>query len=730
MAETTENIVNKHEPMEIETETEEAMKRAMKEAKKDFAIDMDTPKNPTIDEKMIKDGKMEKHDFDAQVDSLLSILINSVYTSKEYFLRELVSNASDAIDKRRKIAQMESEVIMDELCIKISADKEKKTITITDTGIGMSKADLVSFLGSIAKSGTKEFKKKLAEKKDSADMGALIGQFGLGFYSAFLVADHVDVISKKKEDIAYIWSSKGPGGFVIAPYNGEMHQGTSVVLHISEKCEEYLEEKKLESILKTHSGFVEYPIYLWVMTEKTRKIPKKAAEKTETDKPEDTPADRPEEEEIEEIKEEKAVEEEEEKYVEGEYKHLNSQAPLWSRNPETSKIEESEYESFYKTLTNDWEKYFAVNHSFIEGDVEFQVLLFVQNRPVFSVFEAEKTRNIKLYVQNVLVSCDMTEVVPEWLSFVHGVISSKDIPINVSREIVQGKSTMNLIKKVLLKKVIDMIKDIQADGTRYAEFYKNFGQNIKLGIYRSMDSGLSKKLAPFLRFETSKSDGKLISLDEYIGRMQPEQKHIYIISGISMKEIKENPILQKMKDLEVVYMDQPIDEFVVSTLNKYKDFEFQRITSDEFEMPGEKKDIKEEEESHKEFTAKIKEVLGDPVEKVTIFSDADDKTTCLVKSSKHAYSGTMERIMMAQPSGGNVHPMMATGYLTRKVFQINVQHPTIKGLKRKFDEKEDKEFERGVKLIYEASLLACGYPTNSTSLPSIIFDYMQSSLSS
>ncbi|OAG29631.1 molecular chaperone HtpG [Nematocida displodere] len=688
------------------------IQKVMEEVKKEQPLD-NTNTKVQFDSSVVHEAEEEAHHFDAQVDSLLSILINSVYSSKDYFLRELVSNASDANDKRKRLANSQGETIDEELTIKIVPSKEQKTITITDNGIGMSKADMINYLGSIATSGTKEFKKKLSESEDK-DMGALIGQFGLGFYSAFLVADQVDVISKRQEDSVHIWSSRGPGGFVIAPYHSDAPIGTSVILHISEKCQEYLEDKKLEDLVKVHSAFIEHPIYLHTLTTKTRKVAKKEDEATEVKEESDAV-------------EEEMKEEEEETYTEEEDKHLNSQKPLWARNPRESKISEEEYETFYKTFTNDWEKHFAVSHSHIEGDVEMQVLLFVPSRPPFNMFEKKtKADNIKLYVQNVLVTSDLSEAVPEWMSFVRGVIGSKDLPMNVSREILQGKNVMNLIKRVLVKKVIDMVIDISKNQEEYQKFYKNFGSSLKLGIYHETGE-TPKKLASLLRFQTTKSNGAYISLDDYIKNMKQDQNQILIITGNNnLEELKSSPYLDGYQDYEVIYMDDNIDEFVVQSLGKYKDIELQRITSEGVTLPGQAS-MEEAQAEFATFLTKAKEVLGEDVEKVSVSATLKN-APCTVASGKYAYSPAMLAIIKSQPGGQN-NPMLSGGFMNKKTFVINPSHSIVVDLKEKLTSGDDEGFATGLRLIFETSLLECGYPLSKPSLfTAKVFSYIEAGL--
>ncbi|KAI5143588.1 molecular chaperone HtpG [Nematocida parisii] len=694
---------------ELDQETQQAFEEVRREHSKT------NPQNEkvTLDETVVGVSEGETHSFDAQMDNLLSILINSVYSSKDYFLRELISNASDANDKRKKVTYDVYKNIDEELSIKIVPNKQNNTITIIDNGIGMSKADMVNYLGSIASSGTKEFRKKIQEGTGAGQsLDALIGQFGLGFYSAFLVADQVDVISRKDDNAPYIWSSRGPGGFVIAPYKGDHPQGTSVILHVSEQCKSYLEEKALENIVKVHSSFVNYPIYLFVLAEKKRKVAKPVEEEKDDQKDEDAVEDAPEE------------KEDEETYFEEEYKKLNTQQPLWARNPKEETITEREYEDFYKALTNDWEKHFTVSHSFIEGsEFDMQVLLFVQNRQPFNMFEGGKKApcNIKLYVQNVLVSNDLSEAIPEWMGFVHGVISSKDIPINVSREIVQGKSVMNLIKRVVTKKVLDMLNDLASDKENYIKFYNNCSGSLKMGVYQD-SSNVSTKLAKLLRYKTSKSED-LVSFDEYLSRKPENQKQIYILTGVSEQEVKTNPALEKMANYEVVFMYDPIDEFIIQSLTKYEDLPFQRITSEGLELPDQNDDVKDLEEEYKDVLTNMKTVLGDKIEKVTVSNNLGT-LPCFVSSAKHSYSAAMEHIIRSQP-GSTGNPLFASGYLTKKVLEINPSHNIISGLKKLLEADQKEKFNSTVSLIYESSLLGNGFPiANVAEFSKKIFGYI------
>lgn len=702
----------------MNTTIDQETKQAIEEVQNEHGPVHRTNEKVSLDGAMANTAEGEVHAFDAQMDSLLSILINSVYSSKDYFLRELISNASDANDKRKRLMYTEQSSNDEELCIRIISDKMNKTITITDTGIGMSKADLVKYLGSIASSGTKEFRKKIQEEgsKGSA-LDALIGQFGLGFYSAFLVADEVDVISRKGTDAPYIWRSRGPGGFIIAPYEGDHPQGTSVILKIADQCKKYLEEKTIENIIKLHSSFIAYPIYLLKTVEKKRPAPKKDGEEKEK-APED-------EDKVEDAEEEK--EEKEETYYEEEFTKLNTQTPLWARNPKEETITEEEYEEFYKAFTNDWEKHFAVSHSFIESGFNLQILLFLQNRQPFNMFEKGKKNpcNIKLYVQNVLVGNDLSEAVPDWMGFVHGVISSNDIPINVSREIVQGKSVMNLLKRVVFKKVLDLLKDLTKDSENYLKFYENCGSSLKIGVYQE-SAEVGAKLAKLLRYKTSKSD-KPISFDEYISRKPEGQKQIYIVTGMSEKEVLSSPALVKMAKYEVIYMPDPMDEFLVQSLSQYENIPFQRITSEGLELPEETISVEAYEAEYKKVLEEIKTVLGEKIDKV-ILSPTLGAMPCCISSGKYSYSPAMEKIVKAQPKSGN-NAFFSSGFLSKKIFEINPTHSIMEGLKRLTGEEDKEQFKQTVSLIFDSSMLASGYAMEDiTEYSNRVFNYIQMGL--
>ena len=680
----------------------------------------------------------------------MDIIINSLYSNKDIFLRELISNGSDSLDKIRFLSLTDESVLGSgeeaNLDIRIKVDKENGVLSIRDRGVGMTKAELKENLGTIAKSGTSAF---LEQMQKGGDMN-LIGQFGVGFYSVYLVADFVEVRSKhNSEDKQWIWESKADGAFAISEDEGEpLGRGVEVNIYLKEEAQEYLEEDKLKELVEKYSEFINFPIYLWNSEEVEEDVPlsdEELAEQAakaegeedeedleETDEDDESEENDEDDDEVEDEDEEELPQTKTVKKTVWDWKTVNDNKAIWLRS--STEVEDDEYTKFYKALSKDDKEPLSYTHFKAEGDVEFKSILFIPEKPPSDLFDNyyNKAAALKLYVRRVFISDEFDELLPKYLSFIKGIVDSDTLPLNVSRETLQQHTSLKTIKKKLVRKALDMIRKLAEEGqdddedeeaavaaddsadeeeTKYDKFWKNYGKAIKLGIIE--DASNRTRLAKLMRFYTSKSPTKLVSLEQYVERMKPGQKSIYYLAGESREALEKSPFLEKLlhKDLEVIYFTDPIDEYTMQNLTEFDDFKFSNASKEDLKFGDDteaaKARLKKVKDEFKDFIKWWKEILpSEDVEAVKI-SNRLVTTPCSVVTSKYGWSANMERIMKAQALSDDGRMAYMRG---RKTLEINPGHPIIKTLKEKSeDDADDEDTKRTALIMYETALLESGF---------------------
>ena len=618
---------------------------------------------------------IEKLEFQAETKRLLDLVVNSIYTNKEIFLRELISNASDALDKLRIESLTNSELASDdEPEIFIVPDAATKTITISDNGIGMTREEVISNIGTIAKSGTKDFLDKLREASGSAAQ-ELIGQFGVGFYSAFIVAEEVEILTRKAgTDSAVKWTSDGAGEYSIEDFDKETH-GTTIVLHLKKDfCGDgeynFTDAHEVERLIKKYSDFVRYPIKM------NFEVKGKDDEQPTI-----------------------------------EIRTVNSMKPLWTRNK--SEITREEYDEFFKQQMHEWEAPLEVFHVKAEGTVEYTALLCIPKRAANNLYYSDYEPGLQLYSWHVFIMDKCKDFLPDYLRFVKGLVDSPDLPLNISREILQQSVEVKVIGKALEKNIQKQLgKMLKDDRDKYEEFWREFGKSIKIGVYNSMfDTKLKDALKDLLLFPTSNDDGKLSTLAEYVGRMPDFQKNIYVAAGKDAAAIEQLPQMELLRErgLEVIYLTDPVDEFAIQVLHEYAEKHFQSITQENFELDDAesqkvKAEVEEIAKSHEDLLKDVKEAIGGDVKEVRLTSRLKSGAVCLV-TGEGGPSLTMEKTFAAMNN-----PL----FKATQILELNPNHAVFKKLESLHEGgKDSPAFKDLCTTLYSLALLMEGVMPNN-----------------
>ncbi len=659
-----------------------------------------------------KTGEKGEHfEYQAQTSRLMNLIVHSMYVNPEVFIRELLANGCDAIDKLRRESFGKADLaaeISKEAKVIVRIDKESGTISFTDNGIGMSKSELKDYLGTIAKSGTAE---TLAKIKESKDASSLIGQFGVGFYSAFLVANQVAVASKSDKDAKqHLWISNADSGdytILEDPRGSTLKRGTEIVLKLKSEHFKFLDQTEVRKAMETYASFYPYPIFLETTKTVSEEVDVDATE--EADDKDEKKDEEKDEATVEDASTEKSTKKVVEKTVKEEVQ-VNSSKPIWMRDPKD--VSQGEYTELFKTMFKETDEPLTQVHFKAEGDVDFRGLVYIPKKASNFGFNAKEQprATVHLYVRRAFITDKVDDFLPAFLSFVKVVVDSDDLSLNISRESLQNNSVLRTIKAKVLSKVFEAIKKLSTgDKTKYKQFFDSYGYALKLEL--ANDDRYKSKIAPLLRYQSSKAAGELISLDEYVERKKEGQKNIYFLAGTSVEEIEKSPFLEKLKagDFEVLYMTDPVDEHSIRSLAKYEDFEFQNAAADGLKLPGEsEEDSKKQAEEFEPLLKFIQKVLPQDVDKATLSSRLV-QSPCAVVASQYGWTGNMERVIMAQASAKD-NPMLSFFANQKKIFEINPNHELIKNLLKKIKANERSKTARDVVfMLFDSSLVQSGY---------------------
>ena len=611
---------------------------------------------------------MVKKQFKTESKRLLDLMINSIYTNREIFLRELISNASDALDKRYYLSLTDETKKVDKELLKIfiEKDEEARTLTIKDTGIGMTKNELEENLGTIARSGSLEFKQELDKADANID---IIGQFGVGFYSAFMVAKKVEVISRSIDDEkGYIWESSGEDGYTITKYDTD-EIGTKIILHLKDDTNDdnyssFLDSYKIEELIKKYSDYVRYPIEMMVTTSKLKEGSDSEYEDVE------------------------------------ELKVLNSMVPLWKKNK--NEITKEEYSEFYKSTFNDWEDPLDEIHYSLEGNISYTALLYIPSKKPFDFYNSDYEAGLRLYSSGVFIMDKANDLIPDYFRFVKGIIDSDDLSLNISREILQQDRQVRLLANSIQRRIKTHLENmIENDRESYEKLFDNFGLNLKYGIYQDFGAHIDT-LKDLILFKSSKED-KYVSLKEYVERKPEDQKVIYYVTGDSIEDIKKSPQMEKLieKEIEVLYFMEDVDEFAITMMRAYNDIEFKSVNKGDFDLESEeeKKVIEEKTKENKSLLDAMKDSLTNYVTDVRVSSRLVNNPVCLV--SDDGLSIEMEKVLSQSPNN--------MGMKANKILEINPNHEIFETLVNVY-ESDPELIKEYAKVLYDQALLIEGLP--------------------